>query len=160
MPQFFDPIITTLVLFFPEDYLLPARFFIAKAVIISFLCGWIMSYPVNFIVKRLGLKIRGRWKEKRREQRMASVKVPNGEFIGEVTSYLSKLKVAIILIRRKKLKQGETILIKGKKTKLMLPVKSMQINRKPVAVAAKGNEIGLLIGKEVNRHDLVFKMRG
>lgn len=159
MEQLLDKILTVLVGFFPEDYLLPIRFFLAKTVLFSFLGGLLFSYPLNFLFKKFGHSLQAWWKEKKRERRLAQLNVPNGEFIGEVTHYLSKLKVAIIKIRHKHLAQGETILIKGSQTKLMVPVRSMQIEHQTVEVAKKGSEIGLLTGKPVCKNDLVFKLK-
>ncbi len=142
-----------------DDFLLPNRLVVARYLMICFIVGFVSAYLFNFLAKKALALFRKYWKARKRVGRLSQIKVPNGEFIGEVTSYLSKLKVAIIKIQNKQLVLGDTILINGKKTKLMVPVKSMQVNHKPVEVAKKGAEIGLLIGKPAFRHDLVFKLK-
>ncbi len=159
MLSLLDNIVTAISRFSPEDFLLPQRYVLARAVLGSFVIGFLLSYPVNFGVRKLIEAVRSWWKSKKRDMRISNIKIQNGEFIGEVTDYLDKIKVAIIEIKNKQLAQGDTILIKGSKTKLMIPVKSMQINHQPVSVAKKGSEVGMLIGKEVCRRDLVFRMK-
>lgn len=159
MSNIIDKFISFLIRLTPQDFLLPTRFFLAKAILLSFIGGFVFSYFFNFLVKKAYKGLRSFLKEKRRNKRLAAVKVPNGEFIGEVTQFLNDLKVAVVKIKNKELRVGDTILIKGNQTKLILPVKSLQLDRQPVEIVKKGKEAGLLIGKKVSRNDLVFKIK-
>jgi len=158
MLNMFAPLFSLISRFLPYDLFLPTRFFIAKAIFFSFLAGYLFSFLFNFLLGRAYRSLRSWLKEKRRNRRLQQNTVPNGELVGEVTSFLSHLKVAVIKVINKDVRVGDTILIKGNQTKLMLPVRSLQINRQPVEIVKKGTEAGLLVGKKVSRNDLVFKI--
>lgn len=76
---------------------------------------------------------------------------------GEVTHYIDKINVAIILLS-KSLKQGDTLLIEGENFIATQPIEEMQINRKPVARAKKGAEIGLKVKFEAKVGGRVYKV--
>ena len=160
MGSFYASILSLIARFLPSDMFLADRYMAARLMAISFLCGFCFAFPCAVLFKIAVQALRRRWNAFRRDRRIAQIKVPNGEYVGEVTNYLSRARVAIIKVRSRGLVQGDVLLIKGKSTKLMVPVKSMQIDHKPVVQAKRGSEIGLLTGKPVSRRDLVFKMRG
>lgn len=76
--------------------------------------------------------------------------------IGEVTNYFEHVNAAAIKLT-KPLKIGDKIQIKGGETDFEQKVESMQINRKPVKSAKKGDEIGILVPKKVRKGYKVFK---
>ena len=55
------------------------------------------------------------------------------------------------------LKIGDKIKIKSAEKEVEIVVKSMQIDRKPVKEAKKGDEIGLLVPEPVHKENKVFK---
>jgi len=76
--------------------------------------------------------------------------------IGEVTNYFKNVKAAAILLSAP-LKVGDKIKIKGGEKDFDMQVKSMQIDRKAVKEAKKGDEIGLLVPEDVHKGYKVFK---
>lgn len=75
--------------------------------------------------------------------------------IGIVSSYFSHAEVAAITLSDK-LKIGDRIHIKGHTTDFEQLVDSMQINRKDVKEAKKGDEIGIKVTDRVRPNDKVF----
>ncbi len=76
--------------------------------------------------------------------------------IGEVTNYFDHVKAAAIKLS-KPLKVGEKIQIKGGNVEFEQIVKSMQIDRKAVSSAKKGDEIGIIVSQKVRKGYKVFK---
>ena len=77
--------------------------------------------------------------------------------IGEVTNYFAQVKAAAIKLTAP-LKIGDKIRIVGGEKNVEMPVKSMQIDRKPVTTAKKGDEIGLLVPEDIHKGYRVFKV--
>ncbi len=69
--------------------------------------------------------------------------------IGEVSTYFSHVEVAAIKLSGK-LKVGDKIHIKGHTTDFELDVDEMQIERKPVKEAKKGDHIGIKVPDKVS----------
>ena len=77
--------------------------------------------------------------------------------IGEVTNYFKNVNAAAIKLTAP-LKVGDKIKIKSAEKEVEVKVESMQIDRKPVKEAKKGDEIGLLIPDSVHKGNKVFKI--
>jgi len=77
--------------------------------------------------------------------------------IGRVSSYFSHVEVAAIKLSGK-LKVGDKIHIKGHTTDFEIPVKEIQIERKSVKEAKKGDHIGIKVPEKVRPNDKVFLM--
>jgi len=77
--------------------------------------------------------------------------------IGKVSSYFSHVEVAAIKLSGK-LKVGNKIHIKGNTTDFEITVKGMQIERKEVKEAKKGDHIGIKVPEKVRPGDKVFLM--
>jgi putative protease len=75
--------------------------------------------------------------------------------IGKVSSYFSHVDVAAIKLSGK-LKVGNKIHIKGHTTDFEIAVKGMQIEKKEVKEAKKGNHIGVKVPEKVRPGDKVF----
>ncbi len=75
--------------------------------------------------------------------------------IGRVSSYFSHVEVAAIKLSDK-LKVGDKIHIKGNTTDIKLSVKSMQIERKEIKEAKKGDHIGIKVSGRVRPNDVVY----
>lgn len=76
--------------------------------------------------------------------------------IGEVTDYFQH--VSVIAVRLKApLKVGDTIRVKGGENDFEEKVESMQINRKPITEAKKGDEVGILVKGKARKGYKVFK---
>jgi len=75
--------------------------------------------------------------------------------IGVVSSYFSKAGVAAIKLSSG-LKAGDTVHVKGHTTDFKKKVASIQIERKPVKTAKKGDHIGIKVSEKVRPNDKVF----
>jgi hypothetical protein len=79
------------------------------------------------------------------------------KLVGKVKHYFDKIGVAVIELSED-LDEGAEILIEGHETKVQQPASSMQIDRKPVAHAHKGQAIGLKVQERVREGDKVFRV--
>ena len=77
--------------------------------------------------------------------------------IGRVESYFSGVGVAAIKLDAP-LKKGDKIHIKGHTTDFEQKVGSMQIDRKDIKEAKKGDSIGIKIDDKVRPNDVVYKL--
>lgn len=75
--------------------------------------------------------------------------------IGKVSTYFSHVGVAAIKLSDK-LKVGDKIQIKGHTTDFEQKVHSLQIERKDVKEAKKGDHIGIKVSEKVRPNDSVF----
>ena len=75
--------------------------------------------------------------------------------IGVVSSYFSHVEVAAIKLSGK-LKVGDKVRIKGATTDFEVKIGEIQIDRKPVKEAKKGDHIGIKVPEKVRPNDKVF----
>ena len=75
--------------------------------------------------------------------------------IGKVSSFFSHVSVAAIKLTGK-LKVGDKIHIKGSTTDFEDTIASMQIEKKEVKEAKKGDHIGIKVPEKVRPNDTVF----
>lgn len=75
--------------------------------------------------------------------------------IGTVSTYFSNVEVAAIKLSGK-LKVGDKIHVKGHTTDFEIKVESIQIERKEVKSAKKGDHIGIKVSDKVRPNDKVF----
>lgn len=80
-------------------------------------------------------------------------------FFGEVTHYFPKACAAVLTLKRSELKIGDNIKIIGHTTNLKQEITSIQIDRNPIQVAKKGDEIGLGVISRVRRGDKIYKVK-
>ena len=78
--------------------------------------------------------------------------------IGKVSSYFSHVEVAAIKLSAG-LKIGDKIHIKGSTTDFEKVVESIQIERKEVKKAKKGDHIGIKVPDKVRPNDTVFLVK-
>ena len=78
--------------------------------------------------------------------------------IGKVSGYFSHVNVAAIKLSGK-LKIGEKIHIKGHTTDFEQEVDSIQIEKKVVSKAKKGDHIGIKVSEKVRPSDKIFLMK-
>ena len=76
--------------------------------------------------------------------------------IGVVSNYFKHVKAAALKLSAP-LKVGDKIRIVGGEKDFEMPVKSMEIDRKKVEKAKKGDEVGLLVPEDVHEGYRVFK---
>jgi putative protease len=95
-------------------------------------------------------------KAKRKPAIKSGVKKLKQNIVGIVTHYFPRVKAAAIKLKAP-LKLGDTVKIKGHTTDFTQAVSSLQINRQPISMAKRGQEIGLLVNSRVRRKDIVYK---
>jgi len=78
--------------------------------------------------------------------------------VGIVSSYFSHVGVAAIKLSDG-LKTGDKIHIKGNTTDFEIKVGEIQIERKPVKQAKKGEHIGIKVPDKVRPNDKVFLIK-
>lgn len=75
--------------------------------------------------------------------------------IGKISSYFSHVGVAAIKLSGK-LKVGDKVHVKGHTTDFTEKVDSMQIEKKSVKEAKKGDHVGIKVPEKVRPSDRVF----
>ena len=95
-------------------------------------------------------------KAKRKPAIKSGVKKLKQNIVGIVTHYFPRVKAAAIKLKAP-LKLADTVKIKGHTTDFTQVVSSLQINRQPISMAKRGQEIGLLVNSRVRRKDIVYK---
>lgn len=78
--------------------------------------------------------------------------------VGKVSSYFSHVEVAAIKLSAP-LKVGDKIHIKGNTTDFEKVVDSIQIERKDVKKAKKGDHIGIKVPEKVRSNDTLFLVK-
>lgn len=76
--------------------------------------------------------------------------------IGFVEHFFGHLSVAAIKITDGELKIGDTVHVKGRTTDFNEEIKSMQINKRDIQVAKKGDDIGVKMEGKCREHDKVY----
>ena len=88
---------------------------------------------------------------------MAEKEKSKGKEIGVVSNYFKHVKAAAIKLSGP-LKKGDKIKIVGGEKEVEIDVDSMEIDRKPIEAAKKGDEIGLLVPEDVHKGNKVYKI--
>ena len=81
----------------------------------------------------------------------------SGKKIGTISHYYGQIGVVVVDLTGE-LKVGDKIRIKGAMTDIEQEIDSMQIDKKPVAQAKKGESIGLKVEDKVREGDVVYKL--
>jgi len=77
--------------------------------------------------------------------------------VGKIAHYFTNIGVAVVELSGE-LKEGDKISIEGANTNVQQDASSMQIDRKPVESAGKGQSVGLKVKDRVREGDKVFKV--
>lgn len=85
-------------------------------------------------------------------------KIEKAQCIGDITHYFPKVKAAVVQLKNK-IRIGDPVWIKGTTTDFRQTVGSLQINRKPIEKAGRGQEVGLEVLKEVRVKDKIYTSR-
>lgn len=81
------------------------------------------------------------------------------ELIGVVTHYFPHVRAGVIKIKKSSLSMGDSVHIKGHTTDFLQKITSIQIDHRPIDIASKGKEIGLLVKSRVRHNDKVYKLK-
>ena len=84
--------------------------------------------------------------------------INQGEYVGEITHYFSKIKVCVIHVKQGVVSVGDKIEIRGHTTRFTQKILSLQIENSDVKVAHKGQMAGLKVDKKCRAGDQVFKI--
>jgi len=76
--------------------------------------------------------------------------------IGKITHYFQNVGVAVVELSAD-LKVGDLVTIGGKSETFDQKITSMQIDKKPIQIAKKGQAIGLKVDKPVKDGDIVWR---
>ncbi|MDD5565347.1 MAG: translation elongation factor-like protein [Candidatus Omnitrophica bacterium] len=101
--------------------------------------------------------MKGRPQPKSRPKSKSRPKKLDKDAVGIITHYFPHVRAAVFKAEQP-LNVGDMIKIKGHTTDFMQKVASMQIDRTPITVAKKGDEIGLQVESRVRRKDIVYKL--
>jgi len=101
----------------------------------------------------LGQKV-GEW-----TQNYGSQATSTKQYVGKITNYFSKLKVAEILIETNEISENDDIMVFGPTTGVVdVKVEEVRVNLARVNQATKGNYCSIPISDVVRRNDKVYKM--
>ena len=78
------------------------------------------------------------------------------DLVGNITHYYGNVNAAVVQIKNGSLSIGDTIRIYGKHVDFEQSVSSMEIDRKPITKAQKGQIVGLQVKQKVHEHDGVY----
>lgn len=76
--------------------------------------------------------------------------------VGKISHFFDQISVAVIEVE-KPISVGDSISIEGSTTNFKQKITSMQIDKKPVQKAAKGQSIGMKVNDKVRVGDSVYK---
>lgn len=79
------------------------------------------------------------------------------KLVGEVSDFFAQVNAAAIKLSAP-LKVGDKIKVTGGEVEFEQTVDSMQIDRKPIEAAKKGDEVGILLKDKARKGYKVFKV--
>ena len=82
-----------------------------------------------------------------------------GEQLGEVIHYYSRIQVAVVRVRRG-LRQGQRLRFRGAHTDFEQQAASLQVNHAEVTEAKAGTEVAVKVDQAVRRGDGLFLVEG
>ena len=92
---------------------------------------------------------------KKKSAAQKAVKAVKAKLLGKVTHYYDRIGVAIIDLESP-IKLGDIVVLKRGSAMQVQPVTSMQIEHAPVAMAKKGDVIGLKVSAPVEKGTMVM----
>ncbi|HLD72054.1 MAG TPA: hypothetical protein VJA23_00565 [Candidatus Nanoarchaeia archaeon] len=92
-----------------------------------------------------------------RKAELKKVPVKKGKIVGKITHFYDEISVGVVALSNA-LKQGDRIQIGKREPYVEQEVKSMQLDHEKIALAKKGQEIGLKVKGKVRDGDLVYKL--
>jgi putative protease len=84
-------------------------------------------------------------------------KEKEGKLIGEIDNYFQHVKAAAIKLTAP-LSVGDKIRIVGGEKNIEMTIESIQIDKKPIEKAKKGDEVGFLVPEDVRKGYRVYKL--
>ncbi|HKL23578.1 MAG TPA: U32 family peptidase, partial [Candidatus Nanoarchaeia archaeon] len=82
------------------------------------------------------------------------------EFLGKITHYYPKASVGTVYINTGKISVGDNIIITGKTTGIeKMKIERLEIKKKSVSLAKKGEEVGIKFPFRVRKNDDVYVVK-
>ena len=78
--------------------------------------------------------------------------------VGTVVNFFSRPMAAAVIVEAPSLARGDAIRIVGRATDLYHRITSLELDRRPVERAARGETVGIRLTAPVRRHDAVFRL--
>jgi putative protease len=86
-----------------------------------------------------------------------SVATKKKEFVGKITHYYPSVKAGTVFVNTGKLKVGDEICVIGNTTGIeYMKIQGMEVNKKAIQTAVKGQEVGILFPSTVRKNDDVY----
>jgi hypothetical protein len=82
----------------------------------------------------------------------------DGVLVGEITHFFSRISVCVIKMTHQSIRIGDRLRIQGKTSHFIQPVRSLQIESNDVAMARKGQLVGLKTDQRAKEGDQVFRV--
>lgn len=108
--------------------------------------------------KKPAAKKKAAKKKKPTKAKKPALPAVDGLLIGRVTHFFPHVNAAALIIKKGGIRVGDTLYYKGHTTDFKQAIVSMQIDHKPVALATKGDEVGIQVGQRVRMGDRVYKL--
>ncbi len=84
----------------------------------------------------------------------------NKEYIGKITNYYQKIKVASLKLNSGKLKAGDEVLIQGEKTgSVKIKINNLKFDNEEIRSAIKGQEVSFKLDKNIRKNDKVYLVK-
>lgn len=109
------------------------------------------------VVKKKPIKKKPVKQARRKAKKPTVAKKTKENIIGIITHYFPKVRAAVVKLKGS-LAIDDTVKIKGHTTDFKQNITSLQIDRVPINLAKKGQEIGLLVDSRVRKNDVVYKI--
>jgi len=94
-------------------------------------------------------------KSKPKAKKVVKKKAKKEKIIGKIENYFDKVSVMALTVKNP-IKVGDIIHVKGHTTDFYQEIGSMQIDRKDILKAKKGDDVGIKISQKVRDHDVVY----
>jgi U32 family peptidase len=78
--------------------------------------------------------------------------------VGHVTHFYNHISVAAVELEADVLKLGDLIHIKGKRTDIVQPVDSLELEHHKISEAHRGQSIGIRVTEDVHENDVILKV--
>ncbi len=109
------------------------------------------------VIKRIKTSKKSTKKTPARNAVLRAVQAKKGKIVGKITHFYDEISVGVVALSNA-LKQGDKIQIGKREPYIEQEVKSMQLDHEKIALAKKGQEIGLKVKGKVRDGDLVYRI--
>lgn len=108
-------------------------------------------------IKKSAKKVVKKQAVKKKPAKAKKVKMPKGILVGKVSHYFDRIQVVAMKLTAP-LAKGDAVRVEGGDTNFKQKVVSMQKEHEKVALAKKGDEVGIKVSKKAREGYRVFKV--